>query len=222
MFTHLSDDQVEDAYAIYGGIARSVLLQQVRGRSLADLRTDVKGKIAAMGEDSWKVRSSAAWAARAWAARAACFWQGCEGSHAGHNQTVGALALSIQAAAAMNLILRDCRVLPAQACLNPYPKYMTYTCMPCLDCHMRGSMQAVYDTLKGDIGFHEGSDLVVHWDAPEEDNIPLRSEYSPLEDRIRGWAWASEIRHKLCSWPVAEPAASHKFHSGWVYSDGLC
>jgi hypothetical protein len=60
-------------------------------------------------------------------------------------------------------------------------------------------MQAVYDTLKADTGFHEGSDLIVHWDAAEEADIPPPSNMSPPDDRIRRWAWVSEIRHKLCS-----------------------
>ena len=56
-------------------------------------------------------------------------------------------------------------------------------------------MQAVYDTLKGDTGFHEGSDLIVHWDAVMEADIPPPSNMSPSDDRIRRWAWVSEIRH---------------------------
>jgi len=85
MFADLSDDQVADAYGILGGIPRSVLLLQARGMSLADLCSLVKGNIAMMGEAGWKVRRSAARAARTWPARAACFWHGCEGAHAGHD-----------------------------------------------------------------------------------------------------------------------------------------
>jgi hypothetical protein len=58
--------------------------------------------------------------------------------------------------------------------------------MPSLDCHLYASMQAMHDTLKGDTGFHEGSDLIVHWDTAEESNIPQRfGENSPLENRVR-------------------------------------
>ena len=59
-FAGLSDDLVRDAYAIMGGIARPVLLLQARGdKSLADLRNDVKAKIARMGESGWKVLGGA-------------------------------------------------------------------------------------------------------------------------------------------------------------------
>ncbi|BDA48950.1 hypothetical protein COCOBI_13-0600 [Coccomyxa sp. Obi] len=116
---HLSDDQVVDAYAILGGIARSVLLLQARGTSLADLRGHVKDKIAMMGEAGWKV---------------------------------------------------------------------------------------VHDTLKGDTGFHEGSDLIVHWDAAEEPNIPPRSAHSPLEDRIRRY---TRHRSQLASPFVAALLSIH-------------
>jgi hypothetical protein len=107
MFAKLNDDQVDGAYAILGGIARSVLLLQVKGTSLAGLRRKVKHKIATMGEAGWKVRCLGC---LGWAVRAACFWQGCEGAHAGHDQTACALVLSIQAAPAMNLMLRGCSV----------------------------------------------------------------------------------------------------------------
>lgn len=54
-FAGLSDGQVRDAYAIMGGIARPVLFLQSRGdKSVADLRDDVKAKIARMGETGWK------------------------------------------------------------------------------------------------------------------------------------------------------------------------
>ena len=137
MFAHLSDEQVDEAYASLGGIARSVLLLQARGTSLADLRSRVKDKIVTMGEAGWKVRRSAACAARAaraWAARAACFWQGYEGAPAGHDQTPCALALSIQGAAAMNLMLHGGRVALAQAslphCLSLACHVSTVTCVP--------------------------------------------------------------------------------------------
>ena len=66
-FAGLSDEQVRDAYAIMGGVARPVLLLQSTGeKSLAELRDDVKAKIAEMGENGWKVRHGAAWAARTW------------------------------------------------------------------------------------------------------------------------------------------------------------
>ena len=53
----LSDDQVRDAYAIMGGIARPVLFLQSRGeKSVADMHDDVKAKIAKMGDTGWKVR----------------------------------------------------------------------------------------------------------------------------------------------------------------------
>ena len=56
-FAGLSDDQVRDAYAIMGGIARPVLFLQSRGeKSVADMHNDVKAKIAKMGDTGWKVR----------------------------------------------------------------------------------------------------------------------------------------------------------------------
>ena len=73
-FAGLSDEQVRDAFAVMGGVARPVLLLQSRGdKSLADLRDDVKAKIAEMGETGWKVRRGADWAASTWDARAPCF-----------------------------------------------------------------------------------------------------------------------------------------------------
>ena len=84
-FAGLSDEQVRDAYAIMGGVARPVLLLQSMGeKSLAELRDDVKAKIAEMGENGWKVRRGAAWAARTWDARAPCY---LECAHAWNDQS---------------------------------------------------------------------------------------------------------------------------------------
>ena len=94
-FAGLSDDQVRDAYAIMGSIARPVLFLQSRGdKSVADLRDDVKAKIARMGETGWKVRRGAAWAARTGDARAACF---CEGAHAWNDQNACTFACGLSA-----------------------------------------------------------------------------------------------------------------------------
>ena len=120
-FAGLSDDQVRDAYAIMGGIARPVLFLQSMGKkSVGDLRDDVKARITKMGDTGWKVRRGAAWAARTWDARAACF---CEGAHAWKDQI--ACAFACRPAQTMNLMLCGCRValvaLHSHAMSQPSP-----------------------------------------------------------------------------------------------------
>ena len=63
--------------------------------------------------------------------------------------------------------------------------------MACLNSHLHASLQAVYHTLKGDSGFHEGSDLLVHWDAVDASSIPppAADSGSPDENNIRRWVW---------------------------------
>ena len=124
-FAGLSDDQVRDAYAIMGGIARPVLFLQSRGdKSVADLRDDIKAKIAEMGKTGWEVRRGAAWAARTWDARAACF---SGGAHAWNDQA--ACAFACGPAQTMNLTLRGCRVAPIALHLHAMPQASP----PCLD-----------------------------------------------------------------------------------------
>ena len=124
-FAGLSDDQVQDAYAIMGGIARPVLFMQFRGnKSMADLRNDVKAKIAEMGKTGWEVRRGAAWAARTWDARAACF---SGGAHAWNDQC--ACAFAFAPARTMTLMLRSCRVAPIAFHLHAMPQISP----PCLD-----------------------------------------------------------------------------------------
>ena len=61
-------------------------------------------------------------------------------------------------------------------------------------------MQALYNTLEGDKGFHDGSDMIVHWDALEASSTPQPPKpNSPEDDNMRRWARVHETRHKLCS-----------------------
>ena len=68
--------------------------------------------------------------------------------------------------------------------------------MPCLEFHLCASMQALYDTLEGNKGFPDGSDMLVHWDAWDalEDSSTVQNPNSPKEASMQRWAWSMRSR----------------------------
>ena len=63
--------------------------------------------------------------------------------------------------------------------------------MPSLDFPLRAPMQGLYNTLEGDKGFHDGLDMLVHWDAWDalEASSGVTNPNSPEEASMRRWAW---------------------------------